>query len=182
MKKSKSVDYTTKKPDSKTTGRTISNVFDVLEKQPEIAKKMIDNSKKPKTVPCKTAKTKPINHVVWDSSPAMHQVVERKEVLYKLLDELQKKTTTSTKPKPKTIKKKVVKKQHLTQIPSVNPIASPTKAQFKTDLEISAYEKLLADLKQNHAESEQLIKSPWIDQKVFYFKSGKTEAFGRNSQ
>jgi hypothetical protein len=93
-KKSKSLEF----PKSKSS-RPTTNVWDVIDKQPEIAKKIVDT----KT----TGKKKKAENVLLKTHKALKEVVERKEKLYQILKDLEPLEKKDTKKKKLKKKKKV---------------------------------------------------------------------------
>jgi hypothetical protein len=109
--------------------RPLSNIWDILEKEPEAAKKILQRKK---TVGNKGKLKKPtgvtgIKTTVLPTVPkSLEAVVQRKDQLYKLLEQLEQSVGKET---PKRTKKKLVKK--------LKPFVEPTFADFeKTKLEM----------------------------------------------
>lgn len=106
--------------------RPLSNIWDILEKEPEAAKKILQRKK---TVGNKGKLKKPtgvtgIKTTVLPTVPkSLEAVVQRKDQLYKLLEQLEQ---TVGKETPKRTKKKLVKK--------LKPFVEPTFEKTKLEM------------------------------------------------
>ncbi|KAJ3273873.1 hypothetical protein HDV01_003851 [Terramyces sp. JEL0728] len=154
LKKSKSLEY---KAGNKLSDKAMSNVWDMIEKDPKIARQYVNSAKTKKP-----ARETPVNDKISLKKKELQKIEQKKETLFKLLEDLQRESVNlkkvkavpaKSKPVKTAVKQKKTKK--ITKVPQVLPVipkntdAGPTK--------ITDYIASISPVPQNHkAESNSL--------------------------